>query len=117
MLKVEISLYRLRELSPAAYRRAVDDHRYFLLDALQPDYIDGVTDWNDPGKMEMYRAEYDYIMFNDNPVIDSINCNGYFFHPDGEICWTCTYTAGPKKGLTEIKIHGEAYTVKGRDTV
>ena len=112
MLKVEINLYNFSELSPEAQRKAIEEHRRFLLDTLQPDFIDGVTDWNDPEKMEMYWAEYGDISDNDETVVESIEANEYKFLADGELCWTCHYVAGPKKGLTEIKIHGELVTVQ-----
>ena len=112
MLKVEISLYSFHELKPEAQRKAIEAHRRFLLDTLQPDFIDGVTDWNDPEKMEVYRAEYEYLEEHDEPIVENIEANDYNFFADGELCWTCTYTGGPKKGLTEIKIHGELVTVQ-----
>lgn len=113
MLHVEITLYHFQELTPKAQAKAISDHRLFLLETLQPDYIDGVSDWNDPEKMEMYRDEIQYLEEHDEPVIEAIEANEYLFHPDGDLCWSCRYICGPKKGLTEIKIHGETVVVGG----
>lgn len=111
-MKVNITLYHLFDLPAAARNRAVEDHRHFLLATLQPDFIDGVTDWADPEKMAMYRAEFDYIENNDDPVVESIEANDYWYFYDGTICPACTYVAGPKKGITEITVHGETFTIK-----
>lgn len=113
MLKVEISLYSFHELSEEAQARAIEEHRRFMLDTLQPDYIDGVTDWSDPEKMEIYNHEYEQLELYDEYIVDSIEDNGYLFFADGKLCWSCYYTGGPKKGLTEIKIHGELVTIQG----
>lgn len=113
MLKLEIKLYSFHELGREAQRKAIEEHRAFLLETLRPDFIDGVTDWDDPEKMNMYRQEYKYIEEHDEYIIENIEINEYTFFADGEICWSCHYTAGPKKGLTEIKIHGELFTLGG----
>lgn len=113
MKNVSINLYSFQELTEKAKQFAIMEHRTFLLSVLQPDYIDGVPDWDDPEKMEMYRDEYSDIDENDEPVIESIEINDYLFYYDGKMCNACTYTAGPNKGLTEIKIHGETYYING----
>lgn len=116
MLELTIKLYSFHELNQEAQTRAIEDHRRFMLETLEPDFIDGVTDWNDPEKMKMYRAECEYLEENDSAIIENIEINEYTFFADGEICWSCTYTGGPKKGLTEIKIHGELFTLGGGAT-
>ena len=113
MLELKIKLYSFHELKPFAQEKAIFEHRRFLLDTLQPDFIDGVTDWNDPEKMEMYHSEYEYLEENADPIVESIEANEYLFFANGELCWSCRYVAGPKKGTTEIKIHGEIYTITG----
>jgi hypothetical protein len=62
--------------------------------------------------MEMYHNEYNYILMNDEPVIENIEINEYYFYFDGSMCDVCHYSGGPKKGTTEIKIHGETFTIK-----
>lgn len=115
MLEVKIHLYRLDELSETARERAISEHRDFMLSILQPDFIDGVPDWDNPEKVEMYHQEYEYIENNDEPVIESIEANDYFYYSNGGICSVCTYTGGPKKGITEITVHGETITIKGEN--
>lgn len=116
MLELKIKLYSFHELGQEAQTRAIEDHRRFMLETLEPDFIDGVTDWNDPEKMTMYNEEYKYLLMNDEPIIENIEINEYTFFADGELCWSCTYTGGPKKGLTEIQIHGELFTLGGGAT-
>lgn len=107
MLSVNIKLYSFNELTEKAKNKAIEDHRTFLLDTIVPDYIDGVIDWKDPEKMKMYHEEYDYILFNDEPVIESIEINDYYFFFDGTIAPVLHCTAGPAAGITTVNIHGE----------
>ena len=107
MINVNIRLYTIHELNEKAKTKAIEDHRYFLLDVLVPDYIDGIIDWDDPEKMQMYHEEYDYILSNDDPVIESIEINEYYFYFNGEICPVLHCTAGPLAGITMATIHGE----------
>ena len=116
MLELTIKLYSFHELNQEAQTRAIEDHRRFMLETLQPDFIDGVTDWNDPEKMKMYHAECEYLEENDSAIIENIEINEYTFFANDDICWSCHYVAGPKKGLTEIKIHGELFTLGGGAT-
>lgn len=116
MLNFEIKLYSLAELPEKSRERAINEHRYFLLDTLQPDYIDGVTDWNDPEKMEMYQDEYDYIQMNDEPVIESIEINEYYFFYNGDLCNVCHYVAGPLTGQTWAIVGGERYLIQEGNT-
>lgn len=112
MKKVTISLYTIDELNDEARAAAVEIHRRGMLDDLRPDYIDGVTDWDDPEKMEMYEAEYDQIYSDDTYVVSNIRANEYLYYADGCLCWTCTYVSGPKKGIREYRVHGETYRIE-----
>ena len=109
MTTINLKLYSFNELPKAAQERAIQEHRDFLLSVLQPDYIDGITDWNDAEKMEMYRDEYDYMENNDEPIIENIEINDYLYFYDGTLCQAVTYTAGPLTGQTWVTIHGERY--------
>ena len=111
MLNVNIRLYTFQELNEKAKRKAIEEHRPFLLDVLVPDYIDGVIDWNDPEKMGMYDDEYNYILENDDPVIESIDINEYYFYFDGTMCNVLHCTAGPLADKTAVRIHGENYFI------
>ena len=118
MLELKIHLYQLQELNENAKRRAIEDQRAFMLEVLRPDYIDGVTDWTDPEKMEMYRDEYEYILDNDDPVIESIEINEYIYFADGEMCHSVTYCGThPRAGQTDITVHGEKITLSGVNTL
>ena len=111
MIKFEIKLYTLAALPEKSRARAINEHRYFMLDTLQPDFIDGITDWNDPEKMEMYHDEYEYIEMNDEPVIENIEINEYFFFYSGELVNVTRYTGGPLAGQTWAVIGGERYLI------
>lgn len=113
MTELTIKLYSFHELSKNSQQKAIADHRLFLINTLQPDYFDGVTDWNDPRKMEMYYSEMDYLNENEDPIVESITINDYLFFANGEICRSCLYTAGPCAGTLEIWIHGEPYYIEG----
>lgn len=107
MINVNIRLYTIHELNEKAKAKAIMDHRRFLLNILAPDYGDGVIDWEDPEKMEMYHEEYDYILNNDDYVIEEIAINDYYYYFNGEICPVLHCTAGPLAGITTVNIHGE----------
>ena len=107
MINVNIKLYTIHELNEKAKTKAIEDHRYFLLDMLVPDYIDGIIDWNDPEKMEMYHEEYNYILNNDDYVIENIEINDYYYYFNGEMVPVLHCTAGPLSGITMATIHGE----------
>lgn len=113
MMKIKISIYTFDELNENAKAKAIEEHRHFMLETLVPDYGDGVIDWCNPEKMKDYESEYEYILMNNEPVIESIEINEYYFYFDGTLCNATTYTGGPKKGTTEIIIHGETFIIQG----
>ena len=104
MIKLEINLYDFDELSDNAKRKAINEHRQFLIETEQP------SDYYTFGEYEEQMA---YIATNDEYIIENIKCNDYLFYADGNLCWSCQYVAGPKKGITEINIHGELFTLGG----
>lgn len=84
---ISINLYELSELSEKAQARAIEEHRYFMLSDMAPeDFISGDPEYDTPEELQKtYEAEYNYILFNDDPVIESIDCNEYLFFKNGEI--------------------------------
>ena len=112
MEKATINLYEFHELNEDAKTKAIYDHRNFMLEVLEPDYIDGVTNWDDPEKMEMYEDEYNYILSNDEPVIESIEINEYLFFYNGKMAHCSTFIRGGKQLFTELHLHGETYKIK-----
>ena len=87
MKKAIINLYELAELDPKAKARAIDNHRQFLLQIMQPaDFISGDPEYDTPEELEKtYNAEYEYLLDNDEPIIESIDINEYLFYQDGEL--------------------------------
>lgn len=113
-INVEISLYKLNELSEAAKERAIEEHRSFLLEIMCPDdFISGDEEYDTEEQLqETYDREYDYVLMNDEPVIESIEANDYYFFSDGELADCTTYCGShPKAGTTELKFMGNIYQV------
>lgn len=112
--KVDINLYSIDELAPAARMRAIEDHRNFLLDIMCPeDFISGDPEYDTAEKLqEEYDAEYNYYSENDDPIIENIEVNEYLFFATGELADCTTYTGKhPKAGRTECKFMGRIYEV------
>lgn len=107
MLELTIKLYSFHELNQEAQRKAIEEHRQFLIETEIP---------GDCETWEEYNEQIAYLNTNDDYIIENIEINEYTFFADGKLCWSCTYTGGPKKGLTEIKIHGELFTLGGGAT-
>lgn len=87
MTTATINLYTFQELTENAKHRAIEEHRNFLLSVMQPDdFISGDPDYDTPEELEKsYKAEYDYILFNNDAVIESIEINDYLFFYNGEL--------------------------------
>ncbi len=87
MQYVTVTLYKLDELNDKARQKAICEHRYFLLSIMSPsDFISGDEKYDTPEELQKaYNSEYDYILFNDEPVIESIEINDYYFFFDGSI--------------------------------
>jgi len=118
MKTVSIHLFKFEELNEKAQEKAVSDHRYFLIDTMRPDdFISGDPEWDTPEKLfETYRAEYNYYLMHDEPIIDSIQANDYWFFHDGALANCTTYTGGPNKGKTIFTLHGETDTFYEEET-
>ena len=86
MKTANINLYSFCELSDEAKERAIEEHRRFLLDDMRPeDFISGDPEFDTPEALEeAYNSEYWYYYENDEPIIESIECNEYLFYSNGE---------------------------------
>ena len=91
-----IHLYTLDELNEEARDSAIEEHRHFLLETMTPDdFISGVPEYDTPDQLqEAYNSEYDYYLTEDEPIIESIECNEYMFFEDGCIAPVVTYCNG-----------------------
>lgn len=108
----KIALYTINELTPEARQRAISEHRDFLISMERPDYIDGIEDWNNPEKMEMYEEQIYYLENEDEPILESMEINDYLFFYDGQLANTTTYVSGEKAGTTDIFIYGKRLPVE-----
>ena len=113
MATITIPLCELHELSDMAKRKAIEGHRDFLLGVMQPsDFISGDPEYDTPEQLsEAYKKEFEYYSFNDEPIIESIEANGYLFYMDGELAHVVEYVAGPMEGKTILNIHGSAFAI------
>lgn len=84
---VSVNLYSLDELDEGARWNAIEEHRRFMLEEMHPDdFISGDPEYDTPEKlMETYNAEFEYYENNDDPIIESIECNEYLFYEDGTL--------------------------------
>jgi hypothetical protein len=110
---VNFNLYELHELDEQAREKAIEEHRRFMLEIMRPDdFISGDPEYDTPEELQKtYEAEYDYILMNDDPVIESIEINEYLFFEDGELANVCSYYGGLRAGETWLKVHGKEYKI------
>lgn len=82
-----IYVYKFEELEKYAKNKAIEEHRQFLLSIMTPnDFISGCAEYDTAEELQKtYEAEYEYYLENDEPIIESIECNEYNFTSDGEI--------------------------------
>lgn len=111
-----IHLYTLDELSEEARDNAIEEHRRFLLDTMTPaDFISGDPEYDTPAQLEeAYNSEYDYYLTEDDPIIESIECNEYMFFEDGDIAPVVTYCNGHPTHPGEtwlMNYHGHNYRI------
>ena len=111
---ISINLYSFEELSVRAQERAIREHRDFLLTVMQPDdFISGDPEYDTPEQLsEQYDTEYDYVLFNDTPVVESIEANDYLFYSDGAMANCTTYWGNhPLSGMTVLRVFGKEYRI------
>lgn len=106
---VSVTLFQFSELSEPAQRKAIEDHREFLLSIMRPeDFISGDPEYDTPVLLQKaYNAQFAYYCESDESITESIEANEYWFFTDGTLADVVTYTAGPKKGKSVFTFHGE----------
>lgn len=101
-LKVEIELFELGELESKAMRKAIKEHRLFLLSKLE---------YNEKYQEE-YEIIYNEVMYDDAYVIESIRINEYLFYSDGSLADTVEYCGKHEKaGTSELILNGKTYQI------
>lgn len=116
---ITIKLYSFSELSEKAKRKAVEDHREFMLSLMAPDdFITGIPEYDTPEELQKtYEAEYDYYATNDAPIIEDIEANDYLFFENGDLAHTITYCGNhPLAGETHFIFNGADYIIKKEKT-
>lgn len=109
MKTANIDLYTFDELNEEAKAKAIEEERLVMLAIMQPsDFISGVAEYDTPEELEKsYRAEYGYIISNDEPVLESLKANEYFFFADGSAA-NVQFRAD---GSVYLKLNGEEYNI------
>ena len=116
---ITIKLYSFSELDEKAKRKAIEAHREFMLSLMTPDdFISGIAEYDTPEELQkIYEAEYDYYLFDDEPIIENIEANEYLFFENGELAHTVRYCgAHPLSGETHFIFNGADYIIKTEKT-
>jgi hypothetical protein len=112
---ITIKLYAFSELNEKAKRKAIEDHRAFLLSTMKPeDFISGIAEYDTPEELQkIYEAGYNYYLFDDRPIVEDIEVNDYLFFENGELAHTITYRGNhPLAGETHFIFNGVDYLIK-----
>lgn len=112
---ITIKLYAFSELNEKAKRKAIEEHREFILSTMRPeDFISGIAEYDTPEELQKtYEAEFDYYAMNDEPIIENIEANDYLYFENGELAHTITYRGDhPLAGETHFIFKGTNYVIK-----
>lgn len=111
--RIMIKLYSLEELSENARQKAIDDYRQFELSIMSPDdFISGFPEYDTKEELQKaYEAEYDYILMNDEPIIENIEANNYYFYEDGTLAAVTKYIRENHVYKVELKHNGVIYDI------
>ena len=116
---ITIKLYSFSELDEKAKRRAIEAHREFELSLMTPnDFITGIAEYDTPEELQKtYKAQYDYYLMNDEPIIEAIEANDYLFFENGKLAPTVHYCgAHPLSGEIHFIFNGVDYIIKKEKT-
>ena len=109
---ITLNLYTLDELNEAARARAIEDHRHWLLNNMTVEDFEGCGDPELDTPESMYNEEYNYILTEDEGVIESIEINEYLFFENGEMAWTINYCGNhPRAGESVLRFGGKEYSI------
>lgn len=86
-LNIKLNLYSIDELEGKAKRKAIEEHRQFLLSVMVPDdFISGDPNYDTKENLQQqYESEYECYLMNDEPIIEDIQINDYLFFLDGTL--------------------------------
>lgn len=90
MKEITIHLYQYEELDERAKRRALYEARMDAVSNMRPeDFVSGDPEFDTPEELEnQCELEKEYYEREDEPVIEYINDNGYWFFHDGTMADT-----------------------------
>ena len=105
MKSFTVNLCSFCELSHNAQKKAIEEHRKFILDNMCPeDFVSGDPQYDtEEALQEEYDNEYFYVLENDDYVIESIEANDYLFYESGELAWI-KYKF-PNNDVREMYVH------------
>ena len=116
---ITIKLYSFSELGEKAKRKAIEEHRAFMLSLMAlDDFITGIAEYDTPEELQKtYKAQYDYYLMNDEPIIENIEANDYLFFENGELAHIVHYCGNhPLAGETHFIFNGKDYIIKKEKT-
>lgn len=111
---ITIKLYSFSELTGTARVKALEDHRKFILETLDPNDYKELSKNSDPyvSANRLYEEDYEYNLINDDPIIKSIECNEYLFFEDGSLAATVLYAGhNPLAGELHFILNGKDYLI------
>jgi len=117
---ITIKLYSFSELGEKAKRKAIEDHRAFMLSLMSPeDFISGIAEYDTPEELQKtYEAEYEYYATNDEPIIENIEANDYLFFANGKLAHTVRYCGNhPLAGETHFIFNGVEYLIRNIEEI
>ena len=93
MMNLNFPIYSFDELSEKAKEHAIQEHRETILSEMSVSDFEGCGDPELDTPESMYEDEYNYILFEDEGVIDSIRANEYWFFQSGKPAYSFSYYA------------------------
>ena len=110
-IKEEICIYQFKELCLSAREKAIEEHRQFLLEVMdKEDFISGEEEHDTEEELQkVYESEFEYYEENDEPIIESIEINEYYFYEDGKIANVTSVYKDGKIVENILKHNGKEY--------
>ena len=110
-IKEEICIYQFNELCLSARERAINEHRQFLLEVMsKEDFVSGDEEFDTEEELQKaYELEFEYYEENDEPIIESIEINEYYFYEDGKMANVSSICKDRKFTENILKHNGKEY--------
>ena len=110
-IKEEVCIYQFNELCLSARERAINEHRQFLLEVMsKEDFVSGDEEFDTEEELQKaYELEFEHYEENDEPIIESIEINEYYFYEDGKMANVSSICKDRKFTENILKHNGKEY--------